>query len=153
MQVRYLDHFTLRTARLAETQAFYEQIIGLVPGPRPGFAFPGAWMYAQGEPLLHLAAFNPDDAALTRYLGSRTASEGAGCIDHICLRCQGLPAFEQRLAEMGIAYERRTVPNLRQHQLFVVDPNGVRIECIFDADEVASWTVDAQGVASTQRPN
>ena len=30
-----LDHFNIRTQRLAETVNFYGQILGLVPGPRP----------------------------------------------------------------------------------------------------------------------
>ena len=53
MEVRYLDHFTLRTSRLVETQAFFERVIGLTPGPRPAFAFAGAWLYAGDQPLLH----------------------------------------------------------------------------------------------------
>lgn len=146
MQVHRLDHFTLRTLRLAETQAFYEHVIGLTPGDRPSFAFPGAWLYAQEKPLLHLAAAG-DDAELQRYLGAHSAQAGAGCVDHITFRCSGLPAFEARLAAMDIAYDRRTVPALGEHQLFVTDPNGVRIECIFSTDEPASWTVDASGVA------
>lgn len=153
MRVEHLDHFTLRTPRLPETQAFYEQVIGLAPGPRPGFAFAGAWLYAQDRPLLHLAAFDPDDAALGRYLGARAAGDGSGCVDHISFRCVGLPSFERRLAGMAVGYERRTVPALRQHQLFLVDPNGVRIECIFDSDEAASWAVDAEGVAVSPPSN
>ena len=152
MEVQYLDHFTLRTPRLAETQAFYEQVIGLTPGPRPGFAFAGAWLYACNQPLLHLASFDPGDTALARYLGARPAGDGSGCVDHLSFRCVGLPSFERRLADMGVGYERRTVPALRQHQLFLLDPNGVRIECIFDSDEAASWTIDAEGVA-VQRPS
>ena len=150
MQVQHLDHFTLRTSRLAETQAFYAQVIGLTPGPRPAFAFSGVWLYARDQPLVHLAAFDPGDGALARYLGSRPgASEGSGCIDHISFRCVDLPAFERRLGDMRVGYERRTVPALQQHQLFLIDPDGVRIECIFDSSEAASWTVDAEGLAAT----
>ena len=154
MQVQRLDHFTLRTPRLAQTRDFYEQVIGLQPGPRPAFAFPGAWLYAEGLPLLHLAAAGAHDAdALARYLGTRAESDGAGCVDHVSFRCKGLPLFERRLADMGVACERRTVPSLRQHQLFLVDPNGVRIECIFDSSEAASWAIDAEGVATVQPSN
>ena len=153
MRVQHLDHFTLRTPRLAETQAFFEQVVGLTPGPRPSFAFAGAWLYAEDRPLLHLAAFDPDDAALARYLGARAAGTGSGCVDHISFRCEGLPSFERRLAGLAVGYERRTVPALRQHQLFLFDPNGVRIECIFDSDEAASWTIDAEGVAASRPSN
>ena len=149
MQVLHLDHVTLRTSRLVQTRDFYEQVIGLTPGPRPSFAFAGAWLYAQGQPLLHLVAVGgrDNDDAAARYLAERPAIDGAGCIDHISFRCTGLPAFERRLADRCTACERRTVPSLRQHQLFLVDPNGVRIECIFDASEPASWHSDEEGVA------
>jgi deoxyribodipyrimidine photolyase len=58
-----------------------------------------------------------------------------------------LPAFESRLAELGVPYVPRTVPDLREHQIFVTDPNGIRIEFVFASDEVASWTSDAGGIA------
>ncbi len=36
---------------------------------------------------------------------------------------------------------------------FLVDPNGVRIECIFDSSEIASWAIDAEGVAAAATSN
>lgn len=154
MEVQRLDHFTLRTHQLAQTIDFYEQVIGLRPGPRPSFAFAGAWLYADGKPLLHIAAAGAaNEGALSRYLGARPTSDGSGCVDHVTFRCKGLPVFEQRLADMGVECERRTVPSLKQHQLFVIDPNGVRIECIFDSSEAASWAIDKEGVAMTKPSN
>lgn len=71
MGVLTLDHFTIRTALWAETAEFFEQVIGLTPGPRPGFRFPGCWMYAGGHPLLHIASVSNDPGELQAYLGNK----------------------------------------------------------------------------------
>ncbi|RYF28530.1 MAG: extradiol dioxygenase [Comamonadaceae bacterium] len=152
MQVHRLDHFTLRTEKLAATHAFFENVAGLTTGPRPAFGFPGAWLYAGGAAVLHLAAFDPNDHELQRYLGARSALAGSGCMDHIALRCTGLPAFEERLQRLRLAYSPRTVPEVHEHQVFVTDPNGIRVEFIFSSEERASWTTDATGVAEERNP-
>ena len=46
MSVGVLDHFNIRTRKLADTVRFYEDVLGLENGDRPNFAFPGAWMYS-----------------------------------------------------------------------------------------------------------
>jgi catechol 2,3-dioxygenase-like lactoylglutathione lyase family enzyme len=139
VHVNRLDHFTLRTTRLDETVKFFQQVAGLVPGDRPPFAFPGYWLYAEGVPVLHLAVFDPGDAALRDYLSDREYASGSGAIDHVAFRCHSLPAFEARLKALDVNYRGRTVPSLREHQVFVIDPNGVHIEFIFDSSEAASW--------------
>ena len=54
MSVGMLDHFNIRTRKLAETVYFYEAFLGLTKGDRPNFAFPGAWLYSEGKPVVHL---------------------------------------------------------------------------------------------------
>jgi len=39
-----LDHYNVSTRDLGATVRFYEDILGLVNGPRPPFDFPGAWL-------------------------------------------------------------------------------------------------------------
>ena len=56
VSVGLLDHFNIRTRKLAETVSFYEDVLGLEKGARPNFAFPGAWMYSEGKPVVHLVA-------------------------------------------------------------------------------------------------
>jgi catechol 2,3-dioxygenase-like lactoylglutathione lyase family enzyme len=41
VSVGVLDHFNIRTRKLADTVRFYEDILGLEKGARPNFAFPG----------------------------------------------------------------------------------------------------------------
>src|ERR1700692_3472995 len=54
MSVGLLDHFNIRTRKLSDTVRFYEDVLGLEKGARPNFAFPGAWMYSEGKPVVHL---------------------------------------------------------------------------------------------------
>src|ERR1700683_1355938 len=49
-----LDHVTLRTHDLEGTRVFFEKVLDLKPGYRPDFPFPGHWLYADGEPIVHL---------------------------------------------------------------------------------------------------
>ena len=58
MAVAGMNHFTILTDNLDQTLAFYDEHLGLKPGARPPFTFPGAWLYAQGgnEAILHIIA-------------------------------------------------------------------------------------------------
>lgn len=71
MGVLALDHFTIRTEQWAKTAEFFERVVGLAPGPRPDFRFPGCWMYAGGRPLLHIASIVGADKDLQAYLGEK----------------------------------------------------------------------------------
>ena len=64
VSVGVLDHFNIRTRNLAETVGFYEDVLGLEKGPRPNFAFPGAWMYSEGKSRIPASSItSPSPAA------------------------------------------------------------------------------------------
>jgi len=54
MSVGLLDHYNVSTRILKETVQFYENVLGFTNGARPPFTFPGAWLYSDGRPVLHL---------------------------------------------------------------------------------------------------
>lgn len=58
MLVSALDHVSLVTTNLERSIAFYRDILGLHPVPRPAFSSRGAWMGA-GSLEIHLT-INPD---------------------------------------------------------------------------------------------
>ncbi len=137
MGIQRLDHYSIRTPRLAETQRFYEDVMEMTAGPRPSFPFPGAWMY-QGEiAMVHIVGYDPDDAAgLKDYLGDKeVVSSGTGTIDHVAFAITGLAPMLERLRGMGLAFRERRVPSLGLYQVFVEDPNGVTLELNFPAAE------------------
>lgn len=122
-----MNHFTILTDDLPATLAFYEEHLGLKPGPRPPFAFPGAWLYAEGgdEAILHIIAGRP------------RAELVPGVIDHMAFTGRGLAQAVARLKARGIAYELRKLPAYGTWQLFFHDPNGAKVELDFDASEPA----------------
>ena len=66
VSVGTLDHFNIRTRNLGDTVRFYEDILGLEKGPRPNFAFPGAWMYSEGKAVVHLVDISKTDEGRSR---------------------------------------------------------------------------------------
>jgi catechol 2,3-dioxygenase-like lactoylglutathione lyase family enzyme len=118
-----MDHFTVLTDRLDETVAFYQDILGLEPGPRPDFDFPGAWLYCQGRPILHVIAGRP----LPQVPG--------GVLDHMAFTSTGLIDTLARLARRNMRHDLRRLPGAGTWQLFFRDPSGARVEMDFDACE------------------
>ena len=55
MPLTALDHYTIRTSDLNRSVRFYSEILGLENGARPPFRTPGAWLYCDGRPVVHLA--------------------------------------------------------------------------------------------------
>lgn len=118
-----MNHFTILTDDVDATVAFYGDVLGLAPGPRPPFTFPGAWLYAEGRPLLHV-------------IGGRPRSElQAGVIDHMAFTSNGLEATIAKLEARRLPYDCRRLPDAGPWQVFFYDPNGARVEMDFAADE------------------
>lgn len=123
MTVTGMNHFTVLTDDLERTRAFYVGLLGLVEGPRPPLGFPGAWLYAGTEPVLHVIA------------GRALPSERRGVLDHLAFSARGLAAVLSRLAAAGVPSDLRRQPESGVWQLFCEDPNGARVELDFPADE------------------
>jgi catechol 2,3-dioxygenase-like lactoylglutathione lyase family enzyme len=123
MSVGVLDHYNVSTRNLRDTVRFYEEVLGLVNGPRPPFDFPGAWLYSEGHPVLHLNDISPTD---------KPQRPDSGVIDHIAFGSRGFEALKQHLAGKGVPFRVNEVPNSSRRQIFVTDPNNVLIELNFD---------------------
>lgn len=130
VSVGVLDHFNIRTRKLAETVGFYEDILGLEKGARPNFAFPGAWMYSEGKPVVHLVDISRTEEA---------QKPDSGCVHHVAFVSRGFDGMKQRLESKNMRFEARQVPGGDLWQIFVNDPNGVMIELNYEAaKEIAS---------------
>ena len=124
MSVGTLDHFNIRTSKLADTVKFYEDILGLKSGDRPNFTFPGAWMYSEGKAVVHLV-----DISQT----SEQQKPDSGVVHHVAFASRDFAGMKQRLHSKGMAYDARQVPGGALWQIFVRDPNGVMIELNYEA--------------------
>jgi catechol 2,3-dioxygenase-like lactoylglutathione lyase family enzyme len=133
VQILGIDHFTLRVAptELPRLRDFYVEVLGLHEGRRAAFDFPGHWLYAGSQPLVHLAGNQPE--------GEPAIAPGlpTGRFNHVALRGRGLAAMRARLQTQGIDWQEAPVPGLPVHQLFLRDPVGLQIELSFDAAELA----------------
>ncbi len=124
MPVESFQHINIRVADVERTRDFYVRVMGLRVGDRPPFTSTGYWLYLGAEPVLHLVQKTADEPA---------SPPATGAIDHIAFRGVDLDATRQALARDGIAYEEAVVPRDNSVQVFVRDPDGVRIELNFDA--------------------
>ena len=120
MTLSRLDHFTIRCNDLAQSRAFYVEVLGLKDGERPPFPFPGAWLYLDGRPVVHLVG------------GSHAErSPSTGSLDHVAFAGEDIATTRKRINERAIAFEERAVPGTKITQLFLKDPDGVQIELNF----------------------
>jgi catechol 2,3-dioxygenase-like lactoylglutathione lyase family enzyme len=124
MSVGVLDHVNIRTRQLADTVRFYQDVLGLESGDRPNFTFPGAWMYSEGKPVVHLVDISPTD---------EPQKPDSGVVHHVAFVSRGFASMKQRLQSKGMAFDARQVPGGATWQIFVRDPNGVTIELNYEA--------------------
>ena len=150
MDIKRVDHYSIRTLDLEKARRFYTEVIGLNEGPRPPFDFPGYWLYS-GEPpadlhnsarnygMVHLMGFNRDNpGSLDAYVGARGAATedgGTGSLDHIAFAAVGREAMLERCRKHNVRFHEREVPLLGLRQVFIQDPDGVTIELNYPASE------------------
>ena len=146
MPLENLNHVLVMTGDLEATRDFYVDVLGLEDGDRPPFAFPGHWIYLGERAVIHVAGLRDyldkrDHGAHRAPLraGPRdgVSDTATGSIDHIAFEATGLRDMIARLKKHGISAQHRKVPHLDLHQVFVQDPNGVRIELNYPAHEGA----------------
>jgi len=131
MPVSALHHFTIRCTpdELPPLVDSYTRVMRLEPGARPEIPAPGAWLYAHGQPIVHLYAHlsEPD----------RPVQPVTGHVDHIAFRSQGLAEMRAHLRALDVPFDEAPIPGWAIHQLFLRDPRGLRIEMTFWLDQEA----------------
>jgi catechol 2,3-dioxygenase-like lactoylglutathione lyase family enzyme len=149
MDIKRVDHYSIRTHDLESSRRFYTEVVGLKEGPRPPFNFPGYWLYGGDPPadlrnaarnygLVHLMGVATNHpGSLDDYVGSRSLSPagGTGALDHIAFAASGRAAMLDRCRSHGVDCTERSVPILGIQQVFIKDPDGVTIELNYPASE------------------
>ncbi len=124
MPATLLEHFNVYSKDLKATVDFYVKYVGLRDGERPPFPFPGAWMYAGDQAVLHIVS------------DSGRTDHGSGAIDHIALRCTDIRGTLDLLKKDRVPHMLRKVPARPLQQVFVHDPDGIQIEMNFWDEEL-----------------
>ncbi len=118
--VRGLLHVGILVADLDRALAFYRDLLGLVPLPRPELGYPGAWLDLGDGRQLHLMVLpNPDP---------RTGRPAHGGRDrHLALAVDDLEAASRALEAAAIPYTRS---RSGRAALFCRDPDGNAVELV-----------------------
>ena len=117
MPVQTLDHYNIETVKLDQTVNFYMDVLDMTLGDRPPLDIPGAWLCASGHPCIHINEVT-------------TSREGpTGPIDHVAFEATDIDLIVSKLQELHVEYEYvDSRPKLPLQQIYIVDPNGIRIE-------------------------
>ena len=117
-----LDHLLVLTDDIDATRDFWCGALGLREGERPPLGFEGYWLYDGAVPCVHVAERASFDAHSER-IGIAAA---AGPVDHVAFSAEDYASTFRRLEDGGIEAAPNEVSGMRQ--LFLEDPNGVKIE-------------------------
>ena len=123
MQLGKLDHVNIRTANLKAVTDWYCRVLGMTEGWRPPFNFPGAWLYADGHPYVHLVGVDEQPK------GSEPR------LEHFAFSASGMKTFTARLDAEGINYRPLKIPGTAITQINVFDPDGNHIHIDFSGEE------------------
>jgi catechol 2,3-dioxygenase-like lactoylglutathione lyase family enzyme len=121
-----MNHFTILTDDVPGTVRFYRDLLGLADGWRPPLTFPGAWLYAGEQAIVHVVGGRPSEELK------------AGVIDHMAFSATGLSDMLALLTVHNIEHTCRKQAGSGMWQVFFHDPNNVKVELDFSGDEAGT---------------
>jgi len=134
MSLKTFEHVLILADDLKKTKEFYVDLLGLKDGYRPDFPFPGHWLYLNEDDkaaCIHLAMRKQGDGQ-DYYIGKKNnVKSGSGAIDHVAFNCEDIDSMKEMFDNKSIKYTHRKVPGFPLEQLFVDDPDGVKVELNF----------------------
>ncbi|ATY11236.1 glyoxalase [Amycolatopsis sp. AA4] len=123
MFLNSLDHYNIETDNLGSTVSFYRDVLGMTLGDRPALEVKGAWLCIAGHAVVHVNEVGENRVART------------GPIDHVAFEAQDFEGLCRRLDELRIPYDTvDSRPRLPLRQVYVFDPNLIRLELNFRGD-------------------
>jgi len=132
MALTGMEHYLVLTADLEATRDFYRDALGMTQGARPSLGFPGYWMYIGATPVIHIAEWRTyTDHSTAKDIPVTAPALSTGAFDHVAFNAEDFAAVSARLEAHGVTPARNLVSKSGMRQLFVFDPNGVKIEINF----------------------
>jgi catechol 2,3-dioxygenase-like lactoylglutathione lyase family enzyme len=126
--VTSIEHVLVLSDDVDATRDFYCDVVGLEVGERPALEFGGYWLYAGSTPVVHIAdrrAYAAHAAGLG--MSVPESDPGIGPVDHVAFVATDYDAVIERIERNGVASVRLAGVG-RPRQVFIEDPNGVRVE-------------------------
>ena len=131
MTIAGIDHVNIVTQCLDETVAFYSERLGLTREAIPSeiVGIRGAWLRDDtGAAIIHVNTYDP-----ARH-GPQPPGTSTGPVDHVALRASDFDGMLAKVAAMGLDHKVNDFTGIRLRQIFVTDPNHVRLEFNFYGD-------------------
>jgi len=129
MPLTKMEHYLVLTDDIDATRDFYCNALGMRIGSRPPLEFPGYWLYVGDTPCIHIAEWKTYTAHSERQgVPVSTRAPGTGPFDHIAFNAEDFDGVLDRLRQNGIEPRKNSVTGAPLRQLFLTDPNGVKIE-------------------------
>ena len=129
MPLQRLEHYLVLSDDIHRTRDFYRDVLGMTEGFRPELDFPGFWLYLGDVPCIHIAEWRTyTDHSNTLEIPVSTEAPGTGSVDHIAFNATDYEELLARLAKNGVKAQRNITHANGLRQLFLNDPNGVKIE-------------------------
>tara|TARA_B100001063_G_scaffold63703_1_gene57689 strand:- start:1431 stop:1847 length:417 start_codon:yes stop_codon:yes gene_type:complete len=131
MALKTFEHVLILADDVDKTKDFYVDILGLEVGYRPDFPFKGYWLYLKENKkaaCIHLA-MRKQDTGQDYYIGKKDdVKSGSGAIDHVAFNADDIESMMSKLDGISMEYTHRKVPGFPLEQLFINDPDGVKVE-------------------------
>jgi catechol 2,3-dioxygenase-like lactoylglutathione lyase family enzyme len=129
-----LEHFLVMTHDVDATRDFYRDVLGFQEGLRPELGFLGHWLYLGEIPVIHIADWDTYTAHSNRLgIPVTRPAVGTGPLDHVAFN--GVDAnyelLVRQLQLQGLKYHPHNSPVIGLRQIFVEDPNGLKLELNF----------------------
>ena len=138
MALKTFEHVLILADDVDKTKDFYVNILGLNIGYRPDFPFKGYWLYLDENPkaaCVHLA-MRKQDTGQDYYIGKKDdVKSGSGAIDHVAFNADDIESMKAKLEKISMEYTHRKVPGFPLEQLFIMDPDGVKVELNYATSE------------------
>jgi catechol 2,3-dioxygenase-like lactoylglutathione lyase family enzyme len=154
MPISHIEHYLIAADDMDRTRDWYRSVLGMEEGWHPDFGFPVCWLYLGGRDAVHItqSAKHASQNQIA-YLGRSAQDTGAGtgAIDHIAFRATGLAETMARLRSGGVEFNERRANGQALYQLFLFDPNGIKVEINFDAAEAEGMEPEITGAKLTAK--
>ena len=152
MPISHIEHFLIAATDMDRTRDWYCSVLGMQVGWHPDFGFPVCWLYLGGRDVVHISQSAQRASQRQRaYLGGTAQDMGAGtgAIDHIAFHATGLAETMAHLRGAGVEFKERRANGQALYQLFMFDPNGIKVELNFDAAEAVGMEPGITGAKSS----
>jgi len=130
MPLSHIEHFLIQTESIGKTRDWYVRVLGMRVGPNPDFKFPVCWLYLGDRDIVHVTEGGAQVSEnRKKYVGQESqATRGTGVLDHIAFRATGLKDMLAHLRAQKVEFKERQVDDQGLYQLFLFDPNGIKVE-------------------------